>query len=64
MDGTHCANQLGQFNFTLGRRAEAGANRQNLAQRIDDRRKAVTQDQRPPGEDIVDVFVAVDVEDM
>ena len=32
--------------------------------RVDHRRKTVAQDQRPPGTDVVDVFVAIDIEDV
>ena len=55
--------QLGQFDFALGGRAEAGAGFEHLAQRVDHRRRAMAQQQRSPGADVIDVRVAVDVED-
>ncbi len=65
LDGRHAlVNQLGQLHLALGGRAEAGSDRENLAQRVHDRRKAVAQDQRSPGQDVVDVLVAVDVVDV
>jgi hypothetical protein len=57
-------NELGEFHFALGRRAKAGSGLERFAQRVNDRRKAVAQQQRPPGENVVDVFVAIDVPDM
>ena len=64
MEGTHSMNQFGEFHFAFGGRAETGSDGENLAQRIDHRRKAVAQDQRAPGENIIDVLVAIDVEDV
>ena len=55
--------QLGQFDFVPGGRAEAGAGFENLAQRVDHRRRAMAQEQRPPGADVIDIGIAVDVED-
>ena len=57
------ADHLGQFDFALGGRAEAGADLQHLARSLQCTGKAVAQNQRPPGAHVVDVLVAVDVED-
>ena len=55
-------NQLGQFVFRLGRRAEAGRPFQRFADGIQHCRVLVTQDHGPPGTDVVDVPVPVHVE--
>ncbi len=64
MDGTHSLDQFGQLDFAFGGRAEAGADLQHLAQSVCHDWRAVAQDQRAPGQDVVDVLVAVDVEDL
>ncbi len=56
--------QLGQFVFGQGGRPEAGAAPQGRLDGRDDRRMAVAQDHRPPRADVVDVAVAVDVEEI
>ena len=53
--------QLGQLALGLGRRAEARAAASGRFDRGDDGRMRVAEDQRPPGADVVDVAVAVDV---
>ena len=64
MEGTASADGLGQLDFALGGRAEAGAACQRLLDRRDDLGMAVAQEQRPPGADVVDVLVAVGVPDV
>ena len=54
--------KLGQFAFGLGRRPEAGAARDRLLQRRDDGRMAMPEDHRPPRADVVEVAIAVDVD--
>ena len=54
--------QLRQFHFALGGRAEAGADFENLPQRVDHRRKTMPQQQRTPGAHVVDVRVPVGIE--
>ena len=54
--------QLGQFVFGQGRRAETRAAMQGRLDGLDDRRMGVAEDHRAPGADVVDVAVAVDVE--
>ena len=63
IDGTILRDQLGQFDFALGGRAEAGPDFQHLAQRVDHRLRAVPQQQRSPRAHVIDVGIAVDVED-
>ena len=55
--------QLGELDFALGGRAEAGAGFENIAQSVDDLRRTMAQQQRPPGADVVDIGIAVRVED-
>src|SRR6185312_12112067 len=57
-------NQLGQFYFAAGRRTETGAEFENGRQTFDDRLGPVSGEQRPPGADVVDVFVSIDIEDV
>ena len=55
--------QFGQLDFAAGGRAKAGAEFENSRERIDNWR-AMTEEQRAPGANVVDVFVAIDIEEM
>ena len=50
--------------FQLGRRAEAGAVVQRFLDGLDDARMAVAEDQRPPGADVIEIAIAVEVEEI
>ena len=52
-----------QLHLLLHRRAEAGAASRRPLQGRHHRRVGVSKDQRPPGAEVVDVFVAVHVDD-
>ena len=54
--------QFGQFAFGLGRRAEARSPGRGRLHRLDHLRMGMAQDHRPPGADVVDVAIAIDVE--
>src|SRR5438093_3501692 len=56
-------NKRRQSHFALGRRAEGPASLQLRAYRLDDGRRAVTQDQGTPGADQIEVPVVVDIPD-
>src|ERR1019366_5416246 len=58
------ADGFGQIDFPLRRRAEAGARFERLAHGFYDRRVAVPEQQRSPRTHVVDVLVAIDVEDV
>ena len=53
--------QLGQLYLASGGSTEAGADFQDLSQRVDQKLRPVAQDQRSPGADVIDVLVVVDV---
>ena len=55
---------LGEVDLAGGRRAEGRPARRRLADRREHRRVGVAVDQRPPRADLVDVAVAVDVEEL
>ncbi len=62
--GRHCVpDGFGQFGLSFRRGAEAGAAGQRVLDRPDDIGMPVTQEQRPPGANVVDVLVAVGVPD-
>ncbi len=54
--------QLRHFDFHLGRRAEAQAALRRFDHRVADRRVVMPQHHRPPGTDIVDIGLAVGIE--
>ncbi len=63
MEGTHSRMSLGQFDFALGGRAEAGA---ELHERLATLRSPAGwrgREQRAPGADVVDVFVPIGIVD-
>ena len=62
--GDHLADGLGQFDLLFGGRAEAGAARHGLVQRVENHGMPVAENQRPPGADVIDVLVAVGIEDV
>ena len=55
--------QLGQLDFAFSRRSEAGANFEDSLQRLDHFLRTVAEKQRPPGTDVVDVAVPVDIDE-
>jgi hypothetical protein len=56
--------QFSKFDFAAGGRAEAGAEFEDGSEGIDDRLGTVAEDERAPGTDVIDVFIAIDVEHM
>src|SRR4029079_6148283 len=56
--------QLGQLVFSGGRRAEAERSIDGVVNRRDDLRMLMAKDHWPPGADVVDVAVAIDVEEI
>ena len=62
MEGTATRDRLGQLDLALGRRAETGADLERLFQGLHDGGMAMPQQQRPPRADVIDVAVAVDIE--
>ena len=52
---------LGQFNFRRGRRPEAGPFEQNLLQGIEDFRIGMSEDERPPTSDKIEIAFSIDV---
>src|SRR5262249_15250592 len=71
--GTHKANlfnrrndvadQFGKLDFTRGRSAEGSTDFQNVAQCVEDFRRAMTEDQRTPGSNVIDVPPATRIPD-
>ena len=59
--GNGTDDQFGQMRFGLGRRAIAGAPRQRRFNRRHHAGVAMAEDHRPPGTDVVEVGVAVDI---
>src|SRR5690349_20894396 len=53
-----------QLDFALGGRAEAGAGCERFARCLHDGRMRVAQQQRSPGADVIDILVAVRIEDV
>ena len=65
VDARHAlADELGELDLAGRRRAVARAERGGRGDGLDHRRVGVAEDQRAPGADVVDVDVAVDVEDL
>ena len=64
MDGTASRMASASVDLLLGGRAEAGADGHRAFERRQNCRMAVAQQQRPPGADVIDVLVAVRVEDV
>jgi hypothetical protein len=58
------ADGFGQLDFRLGGSPEAGADPERAFERREDLRMAVSQQQRSPGADVIDILVAVHVEDV
>ncbi len=58
------ANQARELELERARRAVARAAANRLLERGDDAGMRVTEDERPPGEDVVDVAVPVDVDEV
>ena len=54
-------NQFRELYFAGRRGAEAGADIESFLNRLDYRRGAVTKNERPPGADVVNIFVAIDI---
>ncbi len=61
--GDRLDDHLGQLGFRFVRRAEAGPFRQSAFDGGDDLGVAVAQDQRPPGADVIEQPVPVDVDE-
>src|SRR5919197_5248137 len=57
------ADQLGKLDLAPGRRAEAGAVAGALGNRLDDAGVGVSEDQRSPGAEVVEILIAVLVPD-
>ena len=65
LDGGHgVADGFGQLHLALGGRAETGAPGERAFEGVDDDRMTVAEQQRSPGPDVVDVLVAIHVEDV
>ena len=64
MEGIICADRFGEFDLLFGGRAEAGAARDGVVQGVEDDGMPMAQNERSPGTDVVDVFVAVGIEDV
>ena len=57
------ADQYAELNLQLGRHTERGPALHRLLERVKDDRRCVAKDQRTPGENEVDVFLAVHIPD-
>jgi len=55
---------LGELDFSFCRRAEAGSDLEGFLERPHDLRVTMSQQQRAPGTNIVDVFIPIGVEEM
>ena len=64
MEGTALVDEPGKLDLGLGGSAEGGAAGDSLLDGPNDGGMGVAEDQRPPGTDVVDVLVAVDVPDV
>jgi hypothetical protein len=64
MDGTASQMASASSISCAGGRAEAGADGERAFERLENRRVAMAQQQRAPGADVIDVLVAIDVEDV
>ena len=62
--GNHLPHGFGEFDLLFGGRAEAGAARDGEVQGVEDDGMPVTQNQRSPGADVIDIFVAVGIENV
>jgi hypothetical protein len=58
------ADGLRQFDFLCRGGAEAGADGESALEGLEDRGMAMAEQQRSPGADVIDVFVAIDIEDV
>ena len=58
------ANGLRQFDFPLGGSAETGSDGERAFDGRENRGVAMAEQQRTPGADVIDVLVAIDVEDV
>src|SRR5207248_740504 len=64
LDVWHAGNdQLRQLELELRRDAETRAVTHDAIERVENGRRRVAEDERTPGEDVVDVFVVIDVPD-
>src|SRR5262249_1100361 len=62
LNGRHGVdNQLGHLRLSLGRRAETCPLAHRLLDRADHARVNVAENQRPPGADVIEALVAIDV---
>ncbi len=62
--GNHLPHGFGEFDLLLGGRAEAGATRDGEVQGVENDGMPVAQNERSPGADVIDVLVAVGIEDV
>src|SRR5579883_2755853 len=62
IDGT--ADRLGELDFLRGGSAEAGADGESAFERGEDFRVPVSQQQRAPRADVIDVFAAIGIENV